>query len=553
MDGAIVRRKIKSTLLRLRHKSICGIVVELMAIWQKIKWKVQERRQRSIRNVINSLGLFNSEWYLLNNPDVRRSRTDPLTHFMRHGFEEGRRPGPNAPPRQLVNLEPDADIIQPTFEVRPKSTLVSKSLGPEALDQLSEAVLYEPELGDRRHVSHVLVPPLHDPVDKAEREMRALIPADTYDTIICVPWIRQGGADLVAGLLAGSLLRIFPGHSILLVRTDFSHFERPDWIPSEVAVVDLSPVFTDVGREAAERLLYSMFIGLAPKRIINVNSRLCWSTLERFGRRLVERIQIFAYLFCWEIDANGFKQGYPREFYPTTASILTGFFTDTDFLLRDLVKTYSLPALLRDRITPLYSPARETLKTLLLAEQFINKRPLRERPLVLWAGRLDRQKRFDLVLAIAAKMPDVDFRCWGAALLDAPPDILKLPANLSIQKPFKSLDELPLDQCDAWLFTSGWEGLPTLLIDLGAKGIPIAASAVGGVPELITDETGWPIFDIENIDEYVCALRTMIKNPAIRIERARKLQALVDQRHSPQCYDAELSRLLGASAAPAVL
>ena len=148
------------------------------------------------------------------------------------------------------------------------------------------------------------------------------------------------------------------------------------------------------------------------------------------------------------------------------------------------------------------------------------------------------------MLAIAAQMPDVDFKCWGSALLDASSKLSNLPSNLSLSESFKSLDELPLDRCDAWLFTSGWEGLPTLLIDLGAKGVPIVASAVGGVPELITPDTGWPITDIENIADYVSALRFVIAHPEIGCQRAKSLQSLVGTKHSQAAYDMRLSNTL---------
>ena len=139
---------------------------------------------------------------------------------------------------------------------------------------------------------------------------------------------------------------------------------------------------------------------------------------------------------------------------------------------------------------------------------------------MLWAGRLDRQKRFDLVAAIARAMPDVDFSCWGKAVLDAPPDLSGLPRNLKINEPFASYAELPLEAADGWLYTSAWDGLPTILIELGALGVPIVASAVGGVPELIDGETGWPVPGDGGAQDYVRALREMIDNPKSRIAKA---------------------------------
>lgn len=42
--------------------------------------------------LIKRSGLFDPTYYLLNNPDVRQADVDPLTHFIEHGWREGRNP-----------------------------------------------------------------------------------------------------------------------------------------------------------------------------------------------------------------------------------------------------------------------------------------------------------------------------------------------------------------------------------------------------------------------------------------------------------------------------
>lgn len=42
--------------------------------------------------IIKKSNLFDSHYYLLEYPDVRRSDTDPLMHFVKHGWKEGRNP-----------------------------------------------------------------------------------------------------------------------------------------------------------------------------------------------------------------------------------------------------------------------------------------------------------------------------------------------------------------------------------------------------------------------------------------------------------------------------
>jgi glycosyltransferase involved in cell wall biosynthesis len=170
--------------------------------------------------------------------------------------------------------------------------------------------------------------------------------------------------------------------------------------------------------------------------------------------------------------------------------------------------------------------------------------PEDRRPLVFWAGRLDRQKRFDLLVAIARAMPDIDFRAWGTAVLDAAPDLTGLPPNLRMQGTFISWDELPLRSADAWLYTAAWDGLPTVLIEVGGVGLPVVASAVGGVPDLITPETGWPVHG-DDPAVYVAALRELLADPDTALARATALQARVRRRHDFEAYAAAIRSRVG--------
>lgn len=60
-------------------------------------------KKNGIRNTLTNIKgyysikrnhLFNSEYYLKNNPDVKRSRINPLIHYINHGYTEGRNPNP---------------------------------------------------------------------------------------------------------------------------------------------------------------------------------------------------------------------------------------------------------------------------------------------------------------------------------------------------------------------------------------------------------------------------------------------------------------------------
>lgn len=49
---------------------------------------------RSIK-IINRLNLFDEDYYLENNPDIKKSNVNPLEHYLLLGYKEGRNPSPN--------------------------------------------------------------------------------------------------------------------------------------------------------------------------------------------------------------------------------------------------------------------------------------------------------------------------------------------------------------------------------------------------------------------------------------------------------------------------
>ncbi|MDC7676505.1 glycosyltransferase family 4 protein [Asticcacaulis machinosus] len=503
--------------------------------------------------------LFDAKAYLAAYSDINEANIWPYLHFVLYGIYEGRSPNQScmlalAPGfsetdlpafvihwhrfwRNYARLTVTVDGVATMVSLKERIDSVLKSA--VFSDVIARAQFHDPEIGQPKLYNEIILAPLHDQMGFLQTALQSRFSQLHYDNIICVPWIRMGGADLVACLLAQSLKEVYPNERNLILRVDYPNFERPDWLPDNVDIVDISDIIQGQSPSAAELLLYGALTGLTPKRVFNINSRLTWTTLRRFGRRLSLQTKLYAYLFCWDM-ANGVRAGYPSEFYPTTAAYLTGLFTDTAYLKNELIRMFAPPVEYGNRIYPLHTPIRGKPPEMVITDEVHNVRPK-----VLWAARLDPQKRFDLVLKVAKAMPHVDFECWGAAVLEREaPDMRRAPKNLRLNPPFKSYDELPLEHCDVWLFTAEWEGLPTILIELGARGMPIVASAVGGVPELINLESGWLIEDIEDISAYVSAIDEAIGDRSLRNGKCKLLYERTQDRHSRAQYITTLKAAL---------
>lgn len=508
---------------------------------------------------------FDENAYYRQNVDIRPSVCWGFEHFIRWGVFEGRRAS-SAPRPVVAHLAVQIDdremrinnwkyflsscgkplkLDGPYKGVAHYAMIINEIFRSSIFSEtMRRAALIDPSIGDPSDIGEVLVPPFHDARDIARRSLRERLPRNHYDTIVCVPWVRTGGADLVACQISSAICTAREGESLLIIRTDRPNFERPEWVPKGVDVIDASDIFSSVRPLDAQMLLYGMFMGLAPARVVNVNSRLCWDTLARFGSRLSNSMHLYSYLFCWDHTPRGYRVGYPGEFFPETAFHLSAIFTDTIYLKSELISIYRPPKHVQDRILPIFSPSRSEISGPAIAEVSVDRAISRRRWKVLWAGRLDRQKRFDLVQEIARGMPDIDFFCWGAALLDAPPDHEKTPINLELHAGFSSYDELPLKDADLWLFTSEWEGMPTLLIELAHRGMSIVASSVGGVPELIDKKTGWPVNEVRSVEAYVSAIREALSAPRERVARAIRLRERARARHSMVSYVKQISEVL---------
>ncbi len=511
------------------------------------------------REGVSPASVLDQTFYAQENSDLDADSVNLVEHFVLHGNFEGRRVSTYPPVTVSVWREAsrtfDGLHLLPRPFRRPQdgvqgelSRVSSILFSRELEDSISAAQKIEPAIQSLAETERVLTSPSHGSYSVVLREVLPELKRDSYDYVVCVPWIRMGGADYIASILAGTLKRLSKDGSVLVIQTDATQAERKGWYDSDIEILDISKYMgSNLGSDAAGHLLFSLLRRICRTAVFNANSKALFEVYARYGKRLTAVCETYSYYFCWDQTDEGRRVGYPSDYFPVVASQTTGTITDSGFLRDELIRLYRIPESQQSKIQVLRTPHIPEAEGEPAAKKVDRKRLVMgrgARPLFLWAGRFDRQKRFDLLVEVARAMPDVDFWVWGQFLLDEGRKLPDLPINMVVRKPYTSFDELPLDEATGWLYTSGWDGIPTILIELAARSVPIVASKVGGVGELIDKTTGWPIDPDADVADYIAAITELASSPELALKKAKALQRRASKLHSTQEYESALRSFL---------
>ncbi|MCA9108915.1 MAG: glycosyltransferase family 4 protein, partial [Planctomycetaceae bacterium] len=89
-----------------------------------------------------------------------------------------------------------------------------------------------------------------------------------------------------------------------------------------------------------------------------------------------------------------------------------------------------------------------------------------------------------------------------------------------------------LQKLDAFALPSDCEGMPLSVLEAMAVGLPVVATAVGGTPELIVDESTGLLIPPGDVDGLAAAMRRLVFDAPLRDRLASSGLALVRERYS---------------------
>ena len=266
--------------------------------------------------------------------------------------------------------------------------------------------------------------------------------------------------------------------------------------------------------------------------------------IQYYGSTIKKNTQMFITIFMIDKTEEGRYTHVFTDRMQKSIDYVEKVFTDNYTVVDQLSE---LMGVNKNKFSVHYQPA--DISSIAASKDTIENR-FKKPPLkVLWAGRLDRQKRPDIFIQIADKASRMDmaveFYAYGSPAFEDNSYLKALENSTHITYGggyTGGLKSLPLQNFDVFLMTSEWEGMPNVLLEAIVAGLLPIAPHVGGVAEIIINgKTGILIEHYNDIDSYIESLSAVGS-----MERPQKLiheaQALVLERHTQEKYEERISK-----------
>jgi len=171
---------------------------------------------------------------------------------------------------------------------------------------------------------------------------------------------------------------------------------------------------------------------------------------------------------------------------------------------------------------------------------------------LVFAGRLTLQKALDTALDAVARVPGADLLVIGDG-----PDRARLERHataLGLNGRVRFIGSVPRTQvleafaaAEALVISSDWENFPHTAVEALALGTPLIATAVGGVPEVVTDGVNGLLVPPGEPDALAAAIERFLGSPELRATLSDAAKGSVEHLTAAKIYG-RIEELLVAAA-----
>jgi len=353
------------------------------------------------------------------------------------------------------------------------------------------------------------------------------------DTLFFVPHLIKGGADKVFINYATELNRSHKDWHIGVIQTEAKESIWANKLPMDITFVHLFKIMEGLDSPTQHRLLATFVTQNDIKRIIIGNSQHAYDFVSNYQSLIINLgVKIYCFAFGEEFDDEGRLWGHIHTGIPRIYPVITRIITDNKNTVNKLGEEYAFD---RNKFRVHYQPTDVVIQP--------SVHNLHTKTRVLWASRVCKQKRPDILKSVSNQLGTENF------IIDAYGELEEGltkhyfdDSNVRYKGSFNGIESIPTNNYDIYLYTSEGDGIPNVLQEMTANGLPIVASNVGGIGEfVITGKTGILVEDHENINDYVKAI-SRLRNDSLRISLNQSAQKLLTEKFSRAYWRQQVSQ-----------
>jgi glycosyltransferase involved in cell wall biosynthesis len=496
---------------------------------------------------------FDGALYLERNPDVRQAKLEPLTHWLNHGLWEGRS-GPSSL-ELVVDLEQDVAYGWRHFVIGERH--ISARVKPDrsaVLRQIMEQASFEPTVlaAGALAINNLRTYRGDDLIARDGIKVSVLYDGlpEKVGVLVATPMLVAGGAEKYVVDWVNALAAMGYGPVVVVV-TEQTRQQAEGWEqlkilePLEKHFVKFWSDSVGAGHGTSDH--FARFAqSLRPTVLIVNNSRLALDAIVRFGRGLSQHTRLYCtYFSCSPMGLGGaFGARFPTLTCPYAVSV-----TDNEVMQKTLEEmTGAIPETRVALLPPLAPVLQQELFDSRIASRRDRSKGANQRRW-LWLSRVEPAKGTDILRRIALLMPSDHFDVFGPLEPHTRCDEeLRLP-NVRLKGLVKDVTAADFTAYDGFVFTSLFEGMPNVILEMAQHAIPLVLADVGGLSHTFTDESVLFVRHDEEAqitaERFVTALEQLSATSAEQIERmVCHAYERVKARHGADAHRAAVRALL---------
>ncbi|OUJ04039.1 glycosyltransferase [Acetobacter malorum] len=363
-----------------------------------------------------------------------------------------------------------------------------------------------------------------------------------YTDVFFLPFLSKGGGEkYILNFIQAALKKEKRSCLLILGEKLCRSIERCK-IPEGLDVIDLPELLGDHAEDKMPEMAVRIIENFAPKANIFMKfCPFCVSLLKDYAN-FYEKRQLIYFYFCsphYIMDNIVYEDSGEYRF-------LYDYKHHIDYVVSD--HCANLDQL--ERRIPAYHGRTHTLYTSSQPVDYRIPHQDGSRRLI-WASRLDSQKRPDILRKIArallSEYSETEIHVYGSPVLDNfNTEYFEGCPNIVYEGQFSGLESIPFTDRDAFLYTSLFDGLPNVLLEAAQMGVPVITVDVGGIPELIGDESGFLVHnsadDVELVRRYVRKIKEFLNASPVDIQKkVNCLRERFEHQHAQPLCDRNVS------------